>query len=139
MLFPKDIEDDTKSSNVQVVVRVRPLISLEFNSESCVNVLPPRDSDEFNFGVGHVQKPQARICSSALKIQGHNFNFDKVLDQQTTQRIFYEECVGPLVASCLKGYNATVLAYGQTGVCRHSAFVEALSPNLFVSCQLIYV
>jgi len=115
MFFPKDTEDDTKASNVQVVVRVRPLISLEFNSESCVNVLPPHDSDEFNFGVGQVQKPQAPITSSALKIQGHNFNFDKVLDQQTTQRIFYEECVGPLVASCLKGYNATVLAYGQTG------------------------
>ena len=27
----------------------------------------------------------------------------------------YEECVRPLVASCLEGYNVTVLAYGQTG------------------------
>ena len=27
----------------------------------------------------------------------------------------YEKCVGPLVASCFEGYNATVFAYGQTG------------------------
>lgn len=27
----------------------------------------------------------------------------------------YEECVHPLVSSCLDGYNVTVLAYGQTG------------------------
>ncbi len=27
----------------------------------------------------------------------------------------YEECVQPLVSSCLDGYNVTVLAYGQTG------------------------
>ena len=34
---------ENDSGNVQVVVRVRPLISIESGSESCINVLPPSD------------------------------------------------------------------------------------------------
>ena len=32
-----------------------------------------------------------------------------------TQVELYQEVVVPLLRSCLEGYNATMLAYGQTG------------------------
>lgn len=43
------------------------------------------------------------------------FNFDMVFSTQTTQKFVYESCVLSLVEKCFEGYNATVLAYGQTG------------------------
>jgi len=47
--------------------------------------------------------------------QGHTFKFDYVYDEQSTQAFVYENTAKPAVYSTLEGYNATVLAYGQTG------------------------
>lgn len=45
---------------------------------------------------------------------GKEFYFDAVLDQSSSQQEMYDRCVAPLVEACLSGYNATILAYGQT-------------------------
>jgi kinesin family protein 3/17 len=45
----------------------------------------------------------------------HSFVFDHVFDQDSTQEAVYVEAAQPAVRSCLDGYNATILAYGQTG------------------------
>lgn len=47
--------------------------------------------------------------------QNHSFKFDYVYDEQSTQLQVYENTAKPAVLSTLEGYNATVLAYGQTG------------------------
>lgn len=43
------------------------------------------------------------------------FIFDKVLDQQASQKEIYVDMVKPLVTKLLDGFYCTVLAYGQTG------------------------
>ncbi|XP_053313782.1 kinesin-like protein KIF21B isoform X2 [Spea bombifrons] len=43
------------------------------------------------------------------------FTYDYVFDMDTEQIKVYETCVRGLVEGCFQGYNATVLAYGQTG------------------------
>lgn len=57
-------------------------------------------------------------------MRNKTYDFDKVFAFDASQAHVYEE-VSPLVTSVLDGYNACLLAYGQTGV--HSLF-------LFCSC-----
>lgn len=42
------------------------------------------------------------------------FRYDNVL-HNASQETVYMETVAPLVQNCLRGYNGTVLCYGQTG------------------------
>lgn len=44
-----------------------------------------------------------------------NYNFDYVYDENSTQEFVYHNTAKSQVASVLEGYNATILAYGQTG------------------------
>lgn len=41
------------------------------------------------------------------------FTYDYVFDVDSAQSDVYDKCVETLVEGALKGYNATVLAYGQ--------------------------
>ncbi|MES1907517.1 MAG: hypothetical protein MHM6MM_000622 [Cercozoa sp. M6MM] len=43
------------------------------------------------------------------------FEFDAILEEQTTQQQVFENVAEPLCRSVLNGYNATIFAYGQTG------------------------
>nr|XP_008539294.1 PREDICTED: kinesin-like protein KIF21B [Equus przewalskii] len=43
------------------------------------------------------------------------FTYDFVFDLDTWQERIYSTCVDKLIEGCFDGYNATVLAYGQTG------------------------
>uniref|UniRef100_A0A803SN10 Kinesin-like protein KIF21B n=1 Tax=Anolis carolinensis TaxID=28377 RepID=A0A803SN10_ANOCA len=43
------------------------------------------------------------------------FTYDFVFDLETWQEQIYTTCVSKLIEGCFEGYNATVLAYGQTG------------------------
>jgi len=47
--------------------------------------------------------------------RSHEFGFDWVFDERSTQEEVYARCARPAVVNALRGYNATVLAYGQTG------------------------
>ena len=44
-----------------------------------------------------------------------SFTFDYVYDERSTQEFVYENTAKQSVLSVLEGYNATILAYGQTG------------------------
>jgi kinesin family protein 3/17 len=45
----------------------------------------------------------------------HSFAFDYVYGPESSQAYVYEKTARPAVHSVLEGYNATILAYGQTG------------------------
>ena len=45
----------------------------------------------------------------------HEYTFDHVYDQNSTQEEVYEQTAKGVINSCLEGYNATLFAYGQTG------------------------
>jgi DNA replication protein DnaC len=43
------------------------------------------------------------------------FTFDRIYDDESTQEEVYTETARLSVCSALEGYNATIMAYGQTG------------------------
>lgn len=45
----------------------------------------------------------------------HAFSFDHVYGPDSTQEYIYDNTAKAAVLSVLQGYNATILAYGQTG------------------------
>ena len=42
----------------------------------------------------------------------HQFNFDRIYDNSSTQVEVYQQTAQPAVLSVLSGYNATIFAYG---------------------------
>jgi hypothetical protein len=55
------------------------------------------------------------IATNPQLSQCHTFTFDNVFDQQSTQQFVYEQTARPAVLNTLEGYNASIIAYGQTG------------------------
>jgi len=93
------------NSNFKVVIRVRPHpTSAPDNAESSCAIdsdvrLSLSDSVEAN-------DPLART---------HAFTFDRVYGQRTRQETIYRHTAQAAVHSTLQGYNASIIAYGQTG------------------------
>jgi len=111
-IFKKNSTDNISDGNnygtssVQVAVRVRPMLPNEAGTTECVDVLHASIDQ-----VEHAAFPNVlRLGGSS----GPKFTFDQVFGAQTLQSQVYQDRVAPLVANCLEGYNATVLAYGQT-------------------------
>lgn len=85
----------TRSGNVVVACRFRPMISREVRAgELPVAEFPSRNS---------------------VQIDGRLFTLDRVFPPDTPQAEVYEEVAKPVVCDILKGYNGTVMAYGPTG------------------------
>lgn len=53
--------------------------------------------------------------SSSVSFEAQSFSVDGAFDQKATQQQVYDQCVSPLVADVLSGYNAMLFAYGQSG------------------------
>jgi hypothetical protein len=85
------------SCSVQVALRVRPISGSE-GDRNCKSVVQAQNSKQLTIGT---DSPRP-------------FTFDFVFDSNSEQAQIYEECVSPLVKNYCKGYNATILAYGQT-------------------------
>mmetsp|Transcript_1165 Transcript_1165/g.1891 ORF Transcript_1165/g.1891 Transcript_1165/m.1891 type:complete len:1638 (+) Transcript_1165:189-5102(+) len=85
--------DDT---SVKVAVRIRPLLDSEIRERctQCVRV------------VGN--EPQVTFGND------QDFTFDFVFGTDSMQSEIYDACVSNLVDATFEGFNATVLAYGQT-------------------------
>ncbi|XP_074173202.1 kinesin-like protein KIF21B isoform X1 [Rhinolophus sinicus] len=82
---------------VKVAVRIRPQLSKEKieGCHICTSVTPG--------------EPQVLLGKDKA------FTYDFVFDLDTWQEQIYTTCVSRLIEGCFQGYNATVLAYGQTG------------------------
>lgn len=61
------------------------------------------------------QKRQNDIKDNPHVVTYHTFAFDNVYGPESTQQHVYDTTAKPAVVSVLEGYNATILAYGQTG------------------------
>ncbi len=87
------------SGNVRVALRIRPLVSKELLLEGdghCLAIPEP--------GV-----PQVQIG------RDKSFTYDLVYGPEAPQERVFAGCVRPLLDAFIAGFNATVLAYGQTG------------------------
>lgn len=84
-----------ETTNVKVVLRIRPLSSKERleGSSEVIHVLP---------------------STTQVVLNEHSFTYDAVYDESSTQQEMYSE-VQNLVSRFVDGYNGTILAYGQTG------------------------
>lgn len=83
--------------NIQVAVRIRPLLPKELLRHhcECVKVIP---------GSAQVAVNPDRL-----------FTFDHAFGPSASQDEVYRACIQPMVRSVLDGYNATVFCYGETG------------------------
>ncbi|KAB1224008.1 hypothetical protein CJ030_MR2G007944 [Morella rubra] len=97
-------QDRDKESNVQVLLRCRPLTA----DEQWSNVPKVISCNE--------QKREVTVLQSLANKQiDRVFTFDKVFGPKAQQRSIYDQAIAPIVTEVLEGFNCTVFAYGQTG------------------------
>eukprot|EP01012_Entosiphon_sulcatum_P064982 TRINITY_DN93857_c0_g1_i2.p1 TRINITY_DN93857_c0_g1~~TRINITY_DN93857_c0_g1_i2.p1 ORF type:complete len:874 (-),score=227.08 TRINITY_DN93857_c0_g1_i2:74-2695(-) len=89
------------SESVHVVVRIRPENEKEKTrgGKMCITMQGPTSCEVDCTNQGFGKKP---------------FTFDRMFDWESTQEQVYQSVGEPIVESVLKGYNGTLLAYGQT-------------------------
>ena len=125
-------ESQGGSENVKVVVRVRPLNTLElregYKSITKVNTID---------GTIRVEVPKRE--PSQLDTPAKIFTFDTVFAPDVKQVDVYTRVARPIVSNVLEGYNGTIFAYGQTGTGktftmegdRSVAELKGIIPNSF--------
>jgi len=112
---------DDNNKNFKVVVRVRPPVQRELESDHFISTTQVNpDSKRISiYEYFNAECIDAENAAEYLEDPNmhtvHNFTFDRVYSDQSTQAEVYEGTAQPAVTSVLKGYNATILAYGQTG------------------------
>ena len=89
-----------ESSHFRVVVRARPIL--------------PDEHDEADDGM--------EVSGNAITLRSHDsatssqvFQFDRVFDASSAQDEVYHGAAQTAVASVVEGFNASIIAYGQTG------------------------
>lgn len=85
---------------VKVAVRIRPLVPSE-EQRGCQNVIDKT-----------ANVPQVLIDGGR---SNEMYTFNYVFSQDDTQATVYDDAVESLLDPLFKGYNVTILAYGQTG------------------------
>ncbi|KAJ9459471.1 Kinesin-like protein [Diplonema papillatum] len=114
MVRYKDKDKKSTNENFKVVIRVRPPAPRELEGEkpfySIVRI--PQDDDHTSITIiEHLDTEDGRggVYSS------QHFTFDRVYEESAQQKDVYENTARPAVEAVLAGYNATMIAYGQTG------------------------
>ncbi|KAF8406359.1 hypothetical protein HHK36_008446 [Tetracentron sinense] len=85
--------------NVQVLIRVRPLNSMERSSQGYSRCLKQESAQS----IAWIGQPETR------------FTFDHVACETVSQEMLFRVAGLPMVENCLSGYNSCMFAYGQTG------------------------
>ncbi|TXG71464.1 hypothetical protein EZV62_000043 [Acer yangbiense] len=88
--------------NVQVLIRIRPLSTIERVSQGYARCLR-QESSQTLLWLGQLGHPETR------------FTFDHVACEMITQEKLFGVAGLPMVENCLSGYNSCMFAYGQTG------------------------
>ncbi|KAI9995996.1 hypothetical protein PInf_013174 [Phytophthora infestans] len=111
---PERVEEQ---DSVKVCVRIRPLGSKEKHEQtkSCIRIAASFDGLSSNITSASSRDGSTRGPQQLIVGKDRAFTFDNVLGVTSSQMETYRLCVAPLVQGFLDGYNATVLAYGQTG------------------------
>jgi hypothetical protein len=81
------------TSQVRVAIRLRPLTTKEITSGG---------------------SPILTTTPTTVALSDRKFTYDAVYDESTSQSLLYQDVAPPLLDAFLGGYNATVMAYGQT-------------------------
>ncbi|XP_031562254.1 kinesin-like protein KIF18A isoform X2 [Actinia tenebrosa] len=111
-----------QSSNMKVVIRVRPLNELE-NTEANGSVIrvmdqnvlvfdPNEDCEAMNFPGSFKEKRRSLLQRRRRDLR---FIFDRVFNENSTTTEVFEHTTKNIIDGVLNGYNCTVFAYGATG------------------------
>lgn len=113
--------ETTFKENFKVFVRVRPFLEREL-TENCsfpiTDVLPTnKDLHIYEFVISELKsKAEVKEMLQNPKFyQIHQFQFDRIFDESSTQNELFEHCAMPQIDYFIAGYNCTLFAYGQTG------------------------
>lgn len=109
------------SSNIKVVIRVRPPNSkeLEANNRVVVDVVDDKmlvfdpKVEHLPFFYQGVQQPNRNFLRRTNKEL--KFVFDHVCDQDATNKDVFEKTTKEILSSLMEGYNCSVFVYGATG------------------------
>ncbi|XP_038705278.1 kinesin-like protein KIN-12C isoform X2 [Tripterygium wilfordii] len=88
-----------KDHNVQVLIRIRPLSSMERASQ----------------GYGRCLKQESAHTLAWLGHPETRFTFDHIACETISQEKLFRVAGLPMVENCMSGYNSCMFAYGQTG------------------------
>jgi hypothetical protein len=100
----------TTNENFRVFIRVRPPVPRELEGKKFINIVRvPQDHNSITICDVDTEDGRGSVYAT------QSYSFDFVFDQDARQREVYERSAHHAVQSVLQGYNATVMAYGQTG------------------------
>ncbi|XP_078587891.1 kinesin-like protein KIF18A [Branchiostoma floridae x Branchiostoma japonicum] len=115
-------DDSAQSSNMKVVVRVRPPNASELDDQKArtivrvmdehLLVFDPKD-DDVSPNYYHGKRKRRDLLTR--KNKDLKFIFDRVFNDMTSQQEVYESTTKVIVDGVLNGYNCSVFAYGATG------------------------
>ncbi|GAB4837956.1 hypothetical protein Ancab_027484 [Ancistrocladus abbreviatus] len=97
-----DLKEDPSfwmDHNVQVIIRVRPLNSMERSNQGYNRCVRQESAQSITW----IGQPETR------------FTFDHVACESVDQEMLFRMAGLPMVENCLSGYNSCMFAYGQTG------------------------
>ncbi len=110
------------NDNFKVIIRLRPPLPREradnCDFQSIIQVHPDSKSCSIMEYLGaevNDGERQHDIDQNPHLSVWQRFTFDWVYDEASTQDFVYNNTARSAVVSTLEGYNATILAYGQTG------------------------
>ncbi|GIL51788.1 hypothetical protein Vafri_7705 [Volvox africanus] len=130
--YPVDPHDDglyqqasgtgSTSENFKVVVRIRPPLPRELRGTGlrayqCTTAVEPGDRNVIlSENLPAVVNQQGNMVTDGGALYNtYRFTFDCVYDQPCPQELVYRQSAQQVVLSILQGYNAAIIAYGQTG------------------------
>lgn len=102
------------SKNFKVVIRVRPPLPRELDG-GFVNCVRFESDRMISISESFGREEQGNDAFDPSLYATHQFTFDNVYSPQADQKMVYETTARDAVLSTLQGYNATIIAYGQTG------------------------
>ena len=104
----------TNSEAIRVIVRCRPFSKREEREgfRKCVKIDTASASITIDSSDNN---KKGKFNESSNGKDSRKFTFDGAFDENTSQHTIYLASAKLLVESVLQGWNATILAYGQTG------------------------
>jgi hypothetical protein len=109
----------SQTEAVKVVIRVRPPLEREIaagkNYQHSVAVDADNQVCTLSENLDAWRGGAGPVSPEGIVYNTHQFTFDHVYDQNASQQEVYEKSAKEAVLSTLLGYNAAMLAYGQTG------------------------
>ena len=114
-------EKDKDSNNFKVVIRVRPPLNREKHGSYFLPIVQVgQDSRSVHIMEYFGREIDDREKARDVEINPHlrlwqTYSFDYVYGPESSQEFVYENTAKSAVCSVLEGFNATIMAYGQTG------------------------